>query len=82
MQKKEVEGVQIKVRGAKDDADKIGKDKANAEDKLHKLAAELEGDHLFLESVEGLTLQPDIKPRRKPLVWMMLNPQVYTIQKV
>ena len=43
LQKKEVEGVQIKLKGAKGDVDKIGREKAGAEDKLNKISAELQG---------------------------------------
>ena len=43
LQNKEVEGIQIKQKGAKGDADKIGKEKAVAEDKLNKISAELQG---------------------------------------
>ena len=43
-QKTEVHSFEIKLREAWEHADKIGKDKACAEEKLNKVAAELEGN--------------------------------------
>lgn len=43
LQKVEVSSVETKLKGVQGDADKIGKEKAAAKDKLHKISAELEG---------------------------------------